>query len=255
MAAKNKRRRLPEEDLEASIQDILQSPITKVNLSFLNTDFGDGPAPGAVSNQPVVEPVTDGMGSVLNPMGVKVDPSGLESLVVPGESGVGSNPMGVGSEPVHSGPTHAGSQELRTDHTLWRAEHLGAFFEGSRVRPINRAEDALSVAEQRVYELLWTTGTEGGDDYRLVHCSLQRISSQLKLNIKTVRELLPRMAEKGFIAVEREADVRRNIATLYRVWSGRAILAAQQGFDRRWVVKTGRGVFYVHKTTVSVTGG
>lgn len=163
--------------------------------------------------------------------------------------------MGVGSVPVLPGSAHPGPQELRTDHTLWRAEHLGAFFEGSRVRPINRAEDALSVAEQRVYELLWTTGTEGGDSYRLVHCSLQRISSQLKLNIKTVRELLPRMAEKGFIAIEREADVRRNIATLYRVWSGAAILEAQQGFDRRWVVKTGRGVFYVHKTTVSVTGG
>jgi len=255
MAAKNKRRRLPEEDLEASIQDILQSPITKVNLSFLNTDFGDGPAPGAAGNQPVVPSLPDSMGSEINPMGVVVSQSGLESAVAAGGSGAGANPMGDSPEPMLPGSTHPGSQEQKKDHTLWRAEHLGAFFEGSRVRPIHRAEDALSVAEQRVYEFLWTTGTDGGDAYRLEHCSLQRISSQLKLNIKTVRELLPRMAEKGFIAVEREADVRRNIATLYRVWSGAAILAAQQGFDRRWVVKTGRGVFYVHKTTVSVTGG
>ncbi|MGC4053274.1 MAG: hypothetical protein QM757_28555 [Paludibaculum sp.] len=253
MTAKNKRRRLPEEDLEASIQDILQSPITKVNLSFLNTDFGEAPVQGAATQQ---EPAgSDGMGFTSKPMGIGVAPSGVESVVATEEGGVEAEPMGFVPDPVVSGLTRAGAPELKEDHTLWRAEHLGAFFEGSRVRPIQRAEDALSVAEQRVYELLWTSGGDGDEGYRLVHFSLQRISSQLKLNIKTVRELLPRLVEKGFIAVEREADVRRNIATLYRVWSGPAILAAQQGFDRRWVVRTGRGVFYVHKTTVSVTGG
>ena len=139
--------------------------------------------------------------------------------------------------------------------TLWRAEHLGAFFEASRIRPIHHAQDALSAAEQRVYDLLWGAGVETNGTHRLVHFSLQRISTQSKLNIKTVRELLPRLMEKGFIAVEQEADVRRNIATLYRVWSGEAVLAEQLSRGRRWIVKTGRGVFYVHRMTVSVMGG
>lgn len=153
------------------------------------------------------------------------------------------------------GEGSTGVSEQETERTLWRAEHLGAFFEGSRVRNIERAEDALSSPEQRVYDMLWNGGAEGGALYRLIHCSLQRISTELKLNIKTVREMLPRLVEKGFIAVEREADVRRNIATLYRVWSKDAVLAAQAEQDRRWVVRTGRGVFYVHRTKVSVTAG
>jgi predicted transcriptional regulator len=250
MAAKKKRRRLPEEDLEASIQDILQSPITRVNLAFLRTGLENPPEP----------PET--MGSVLNPMGLSADQPGfgaesdtLDSVSSPKPIGSVSKRAGFDLEPM--GYVSAPDSTMAPDaaRTLWRAEHLGAFFEASRIRPIQQAQDALSAAEQRVYDLLWGAGAEGNGTHRLVHFSLQRISTQSKLNIKTVRELLPRLMEKGFIAVEQEADVRRNIATLYRVWSREAVLAEQLSRGRRWIVKTGRGVFYVHRMTVSVMGG
>ena len=256
MAAKNKRRRLPEEDLEASIQDILQSPITRVNLAFLRADFGESSGPEKAAHQQApTAPVEESVGEGLYPMGFGLNQPGVAADLDHAPSGNDLEPMGFVSKPVAAEVNPSGAPRQESAHTLWRAEHLGPFFEESRVRPISRAEDALSTAEQQVYTMLWTAGVEADAAYRLVHFSLQRISTQLKLNIKTVRELLPRLIEKGFIAVEQAADVKRNIATLYRVWSGEAILAAQVGRDRRWVVKTGRGVFYVHRMTVSVTGG
>ena len=243
MAAKKKRRRLPEEDLEASIQDILQSPITRVNLAFLRTGLENPPEPLEV------------MGSDPDPMGLGAENDTLGAVSTPKPIGSVSKRAGFESEPMGSVSTPDSVMAPDAARTLWRAEHLGAFFEASRIRPINQAQDALSSAEQRVYDLLWGAGAEGHGTHRLVHFSLQRISTQSKLNIKTVRELLPRLMEKGFIAVEQEADVRRNIATMYRVWSGEAVLAEQLSRGRRWIVKTGRGVFYVHRMTVSVMGG
>ena len=93
------------------------------------------------------------------------------------------------------------------------------------MRRISQAQDALSLVEERVYDLLWGTKNQRKDDFRLVHYSLQRIASEARINIKTVRELIPRLIEKGFIHVEHEADARRNIPTLYRVSSYAAVLS------------------------------
>jgi predicted transcriptional regulator len=248
MAAK-KRRKLPEEDLEASIQDILHSPITRVNLAFLRTGLTE---PAGQETTPAAADVAEGPAS--EPMGFDSEQAVLSAKTSTFDAVFDSKP--IGSDPKRGGfePSPMGS-ELSPARTLWRAEHLGTFFEASRIRPIHKAQDALSTAEQRVYDLLWAAGAQNQPTHRLVHFSLQRISTQSKLNIKTVRELLPRLMEKGFIAVEQEADVRRNIATLYRVWSCETVLAEQLSQGRRWIVKTGRGVFYAHQMTVSVTGG
>ena len=138
---------------------------------------------------------------------------------------------------------------------LWQAEGLGSIFEHSRVRRIEHARDALSPVEQRVYELLWNTGSEGGSgDFRLVYYSLQRIATEARINIKTVRELIPRLMEKGFIRIEHKADVRRNIPTLYRVPGYDAVLFGQKRQNRRYIAKTGKGVFYVRPVSAQLLG-
>jgi hypothetical protein len=135
---------------------------------------------------------------------------------------------------------------------LWQAEGLGSVFENSRVRRIEQAQDALSLVEEKVYDLLWGPKNQQRDAYRLTHYSLQRLAHDARLNIKTVRELLPRLVDKGFIEIEREADVRRNIPTLYRVWSYGKVIENQRRRNRSFVAKTGKGVFYVHPVAVSI---
>jgi predicted transcriptional regulator len=158
--------------------------------------------------------------------------------------------------PVH--PTHSQDQAQQpwqppsSSRTLWQAEGYGTFLEQSRVRRIYQAQDALSLVEEKVYNLLWGTKNQRKDDFRLVHYSLQRIASEARINIKTVRELIPRLIEKGFIHVEHEADARRNIPTLYRVSSYTAVLSDQKRRSRLYVAKTGKGVVYVHSISAAL---
>jgi len=276
MSANKKRRKLPEEDLAAAVAEIINSPITRSNLSFLR------PLPAPPSED---EPI------IAKPMGVEEKPTGIEpqpvgrgvsdrgsfpppaadDLLLPPEplpiqaaipEGVGVTPMGVKPMGVEVSPTGLGVPPHRppavawqpspSARTLWQAEGLGTFIESSRVRRITQAQDALSLVEERVYDLLWGTKNQRRDEFRLVHYSLQRIAVEARINIKTVRELIPRLIEKGFIHVEHEADARRNIPTLYKVSSYAAVLNDQRRRDRLYAAKTGKGVVYVHAVSASL---
>ncbi len=216
MSAIKKRRRSPEpeEDLAAAVADIINSPITRTTLNFLR------PLAPAPADPEPVGLATEPTGLLPSPMGVEQTPEGVETT-----------PMGF------TGPSN---------RRLWQAEGLGAIFEESRIRRIQRAQDALSLVEEKVYDLLWGTKNQRRDEFRLVHYSLQRISTEARINIKTVRLLIPRLIEKGFLQVEHEADVRRNIPTLYRVPSYAVVLTDQRSKSRFAVAKTGKGVFYAH---------
>jgi predicted transcriptional regulator len=309
MAANKKRRKLPEEDLAAAVADIINSPITRSNLSFLRPlavpasqdteqatpkpmgvelkpmgpsvspmghgtkPMGDTPGQNPLESPPVASqtlaapdltesvPATHAgpipMGVELSPMGFELTPTGID-------------PPGTGAQPplpYRAPPPAPGHAQPPPDRqaqaqpwqppsaarTLWQAEGYGTFIEQSRVRRIYQAQDALSLVEEKVYDLLWGTKNQRKDDFRLVHYSLQRIASEARINIKTVRELIPRLIEKGFIHIEHEADARRNIPTLYRVSSYAAVLSDQKRRSRLYVAKTGKGVVYVHSMSAALT--
>src|ERR1039457_1335253 len=308
MSANKKRRKLPEEDLAAAVADIINSPITRSNLSFLRPlatpasteneqpapkpmgfevrpmgvtpspvgyppkPMGDEPAGRASESLPLVSdglparslestPASDPshipMGVEASPMGFELTPTGLQ-----GNTGAaGQPPLSFRAPPTVPNPVHPppDSQDQAQPwqppspaRTLWQAEGYGTLIEQSRVRRIYQAQDALSLVEERVYDLLWGTKNQRKDDFRLVHYSLQRIAAEARINIKTVRELIPRLIEKGFIHVEHEADARRNIPTLYRVSSYAAVLSDQKRRSRLYVAKTGKGVVYVHSVSAAL---
>ena len=256
MTAKKTRRKPPEEDLAAAVADIINSPITRSNLSFLR-------GPDAV---PVDAPAATPTGFELTPTGVEEPiPHPASVIVAPPKPEIRPKPLEIpeGEAPPPMGfeltpPGFRPYDVIRrtterpawkpTAHsrTFWQAEGLNSLIEQSRVRRIHQAQDALSLVEEKVYDLLWGTRNQKRDEFRLVHYSLQRISSEARINIKTVRELIPRLIEKGFIQIEHEADARRNIPTLYRVYGYSAILADQKRRNRQYVAKTGKGVVYVH---------
>lgn len=239
MAASKKRRKSPEpeEDLAAAVADIINSPITRTTLNFLRP-FNTGEEQKSDTEQQAVKLTPSGVTS--SPMGVVTQPLGVSETPI----GVGEQPAGIETTPGGFESKPIGIQ--RTQRRLWQAEGLGAIFEDGRVRRIQKAQDALSLVEEKVYDLLWGTKNQKRDEFRLVHFSLQRISTEARINIKTVRLLIPRLIEKGFLQIEHEADVRRNIPTLYRVPSYAMVLTDQKQRNRFAVSKTGKGVFYVH---------
>ncbi len=323
MTAHKKRRKLPEEDLAAAVADIINSPITRSNLSFLRPlppsvpeeeaqgqlpmgvevkpmgvelkpmgdrpqPMGHSPTPMGYREEPAV-PVADHiapqhplsatsptapsshqlpMGFESRPMGFTESPPYIEAPLLPLRP-PGASPPSAPIEEVHAKqppsprrtveahtapvtPSPPAWQPAAPARTLWQAEGQGTILEQARVRRIVQAQDALSLVEEKVYDLLWGTKNLRKDDFRLVHYSLQRIATEARINIKTVRELIPRLIEKGFIHVEHEADARRNIPTLYRVFSYASVLSDQKQRNRLYVAKTGKGVVYVHAVSASL---
>jgi len=315
MAANKKRRKLPEEDLAAAVAEIINSPITRSNLSFLRQVTT--PASSEDEQQPTPKPMgveVKPMGDMKMPIGFDQRPMGVEGSQIRSESlpgisgglpgqdilepapnsvgrgeatgsakiqeipvGVDPSPMGFSLTPPglggSIGPVHPAPLAYRAppaptqsppdrqerawqppaaSATFWQAEGYGTFIESSRVRRIYQAQDALSLVEEKVYDLLWGTKNQRKDEFRLVHYSLQRIAAEARINIKTVRELIPRLIEKGFIHIEHEADARRNIPTLYRVSSYTTVLSDQKRRNRLYVAKTGKGVVYVHSLSAAL---
>jgi len=240
-----KRRKLPDEDLAAAVADMISSPITRANLSFLQPQ--QEARPMGVNAQPVgvvsIQPDTE-------PMGLVAIPVGLE-LVPPRLSEIQPLPPIVASRAA-TPPTQQ-ALGLPSSRVMWQAERIGTVFESNRrLRRIQQAQDALSPIEEKVYNLLWGPRNHNRDEFRLAQFSLQRICNEAHINIKTVRELLPRLIEKSFVEVAAEADVRRNIPTTYRVWGYTAILTRLREQNRFYVVKTGKGVFYAHPMQATV---
>jgi hypothetical protein len=245
MSQSKKRPKRTEEDLEAAVADMINSPITRANLSFLRPGIpaeGDTKPLGSTPKPPAVGPNGGAVLSPPNPTEIRTEP-----LEVPDATATpqGHFPTPVGLDPL---PPRGVAQR----QPLWQAEGIGTVFEQSRVRRIQDARDALSKVEGQVYDLLWGTPAFQPERYRLIHYSLQRIAIDSNINIKTVRELIPRLIDKGFIAIEHPADVRRNIPTLYRVWSDTSVIDNQRQRNRRYVARTGKGVFYVHPIAVHI---
>ncbi len=295
MSENKKRYRLPKEDLAATVADIINSPITRSNLSFLRPlptvdlevpkppePIGVAPSPipfeskpvgvgptshfldehlASHSQQPSPETVDEAprdadltpLGLTSQPMGLGLENHGPNQHGIGGPSSLGDKIPGLdNSAPMGFGDRKPQSWEpINRPQPLWQTEGLGTVFEQTRVRRIHQAQDALSLIEEKVYDLLWGPKNQKRDDSRLVHYSLQRIATEARINIKTVRELIPRLIDKGFITIEHEADVRRNIPTLYRVSSYTAALNDQKRRNRAYVTKTGKGVFYVHPISAS----
>src|SRR5579864_123772 len=87
MSAKKKRRQLPEEDLAAAVAEIINSPITRSNLSFLR------PLPASASTE------TEQLAS--KPMGVELRPMGVNTA-----------PMGLTPQPMGADPVQATDESL-----------------------------------------------------------------------------------------------------------------------------------------------
>lgn len=137
-----------------------------------------------------------------------------------------------------------------TNQLMWRAEFNGALFPASRVRPIQNAQDALTHAEECVYDFLWGARHQQDDDYRIAQAGYDRIAKAARVTKRNAALIIDRLTEKGFLRLEIEADPMHRMARQYRIFSYRAALEEMTRRNRRWVVKSGNGVLFVSPTTV-----
>jgi hypothetical protein len=135
---------------------------------------------------------------------------------------------------------------------LWQAESNGALFPASRVRRVERAQDALTHTEECVYDCLWGPKNTSKDDFRIAKIGYDRISKAARITKRNAALIIERLIEKGFIKLEKPADPLHRVPSEYRVMGYKAALEELGRMNRHWVVRSGNGVLFVHPVSVSI---
>lgn len=134
---------------------------------------------------------------------------------------------------------------------LWLTES-GELVPASRVKRIRLAQDVLSPAEESVYDTLWGVKSaaafkEPRENYRVVQAGYDFLMKRTRLSKKTIQRIVDRLIDKGFIAIEKAADIYLRAPTVYRVFAYRAVLDRQAQRGRFHVAKIGPGFVYVRE--------
>jgi predicted transcriptional regulator len=131
---------------------------------------------------------------------------------------------------------------------VWITEE-GTVVPQGRVRRIGVAEDAVSRAEQLVYQTLCSAQEASGDEAgeRIVQAGYDYLVKRTHLSKRTIQRIVEKLIEKDFIAIERPADIYQRTSTVYRVFSSKTILDRHFRKGRLHVAKLGPGVSYVRR--------
>jgi hypothetical protein len=140
------------------------------------------------------------------------------------------------------------------DKGLWRGEGADGVFTASRIRRIVRAQDVLTHVEEAVYDILWGSKkrSEDAEEDRLTRMGYAELASQSRVSKRTIQSIVERLIEKGFVHIHEPADIYHRKPTVYRVLGYGAVLRWMRSTGRRFVLRTGRGVFYAQPLTSTV---
>jgi predicted transcriptional regulator len=152
-------------------------------------------------------------------------------------SGAAESPPSPGTPPA---------QCSSSQHKLWITEN-GDLVAEARVRKIRLAQDVINSAEESVYDTLWNAHllqTDEREACRIVQAGYDYLVRRTRLARKTIQRIVAKLIEKDFIAVETRADIYQRTATVYRVFSYKAVLDKHVKKGRLHVAKMGPGFSY-----------
>lgn len=138
------------------------------------------------------------------------------------------------------------SPKPASTHKLWITEN-GDLVADARVRKIRLAQDVINSAEENVYDTLWNAKliqTDEREACRLVQAGYDYLVKRTRLARKTIQRIVAKLLEKDFIAIETRADIYQRSATVYRVFSYKAVLEKHLKKGRLYVAKMGPGFSY-----------
>jgi hypothetical protein len=148
------------------------------------------------------------------------------------------------TDTVSSGPADTVSAGLPAVG-LWQVE-AGGVFPASRIRRIGMAQDALTHAEEAVYDVLWGPKNQSRDVQRSVSMGYDAIAKAARVTKMNAKWIVERLINKGFVKIDALPDTLRRIPTRYAVFSYRAALDNMIRSNRFYVVRTGNGVMFAH---------
>ena len=218
----------------------------------------------AVSNPPTVaapvEGVTPTVGvSVAGRVDPAVDLTPTEEVPRP----VGASPADRFRAPqsnygltVGVSPTVRPPERVRTPGQ-W-IDAAGITYEAKRVQRVQMAQHAMTLGEERFYQAVWNAkDADGvfGESPRSKTFSLgyDRLSHLVRLDEKSVRQLVPKLIAKKILEVLAREDSAARIGRTYRIFSCEGILERQRAADLHFIAKRGRAVEFVTTKSAGVT--
>jgi len=138
---------------------------------------------------------------------------------------------------------------VNTSVGIW-ADEEGNTFGPRRVTKVLKANQSMSLGEERVYRALWEASSDDGivpidDQTKTFTLGYDRLARLVRLNEKSVRLLIPKMVEKKMLEItapERSAD---RMGRTYKIFGESEILRRQREVGLEFVAKRGRAVEFV----------
>ena len=124
----------------------------------------------------------------------------------------------------------------------------GVLHEARRVQAVLAAEHSMTMGEERFYRSVWNAP---GDvqietaDSRTFTLGYDRLAKLVRLDEKSVRQLIPKLIFKRIVEVMAGENSSARMGRTYRVFSGAEILRRQRAAGLRHIVKKGRAVEFV----------
>jgi hypothetical protein len=129
----------------------------------------------------------------------------------------------------------------------------GKRYENKRSWPVAIAQHSMTAGEERVYNTLWHSREASGNGKSKVFCmGYDRIARLVRMDEKSVRDLLPKMIAKKFLDVVASENCSTRTGRTYRIYSYEAILDRQRAVGMTTVVKNGKAVEFVWPISAGV---
>lgn len=181
------------------------------------------------------------------------DPSELDDLIFTPAvgSGVASHLLrGPSSQVAPEGATatvlapEVNSTPVATPVEQMWTTSSGDPIAAKKVRRIQAATDALSAAEEKVYQVLWNTVPGPRGEGKSVQAGYEYLTRKTRFSRKTIQRTIDKLIDKGFLTIEMPGDSYTRGATIYRVHAPGEVLAKLEERKRLHVAKIGPGVVF-----------
>lgn len=207
---------------------------------------------GTIATSPVTSQVTLDVTTVGAPFTPETEPTvepqvNIDRLAKPDMATVVTPSVDVSTVATNPSATVVTPQSAQ----LWITEH-GDLVSAARVKRIRLAQDVINSAEESVYDTLWNGRLVASDDLsRLVQAGYDYLVKRTRLSRKTIQRIVAKLLEKDFIEVDTRADIYQRTATVYRVFSYKAVLERNTKKGRLHVAKMGPGFSYARPVQTS----
>ena len=124
----------------------------------------------------------------------------------------------------------------------------GVLHEAKRVRAIKAAEESMTMGEERFYQSVWNAAADltiESENSRTFTLGYDRLAKLVRLDEKSVRQLIPKLVFKRIIEVVAMENSSERVGRTYRIFSGPEILRRQRAAGLQHIVKKGRAVEFV----------